>query len=382
MSDQDSPQAPPPQAQLMQMAFGFTVPFLLRAAAQLCIADHLADGAKTAEELARLTKTHAASLYRLMRTLASLGLLHEDVPHRFALTPLGEPLRSNVPGSVRNSVLSITGDLFIVPWSKLAYSAQTGQPSFDHFFGAPFFEKLETQPDEAAWFHEMLIGLNAADAPAVAASYDFTPFAHVVDVGGATGHMLTTILASHAGPRGTIFDLVQCQFGAAELIKSRGMAERVSFVPGSFFENIPAGCDLYVMSHVIHDWSEEQCLTILANCHRAMPATARLLIIEQVLPEGDVFHRGKILDMNMLVQTPGQDAPRLSIAPCSKKPISNSVALFPPTHPSASSKPFPLSTRSSSQKHKEAGDVRRLLHFTKLGRTIQPLQFPSSAPCP
>ena len=306
MSEAASQQVPP-QAQLMQMAFGFSAPFLLRAAAQLCLADHLAGGPKTAAELAVPTKSHAPSLYRLLRTLAAIGILSQDESHRFSLTPLAQPLRSDVPGSVRTSILSITGDLFTVPWSKLQYSVQTGQPSFDRHFGVPIFDKLSTDPDEAAWFQDMLIGLNAQDAPAVAAAYDFSSCKHIADIGGATGHMLTTILAGNPGPRGTVFDLAHSQPDAAKLIQSRGMTDRVTFVAGSFFENIPAGCDLYLMSHVIHDWSEEQCLNILSNCHRAMPQTAKLLIIEQVLPEGNTFHPGKMLDINMLVQTPGEE---------------------------------------------------------------------------
>jgi hypothetical protein len=307
MSVADSAQTPPPQAVLMQMSTGYTVPFLLRTAAQLCLADHLADGARTAEQLAAATKTHAPSLYRLLRALACIGVFSEDESQRFSLTPLAEPLRSNVPGSVRTSILSITGDLFIIPWSKLLYSAQTGQSAFDKYFGVPFFDHLTSNPDEASMFSDLLIGLNSADPPAVAAAYDFSAFSHIADIGGATGHLLATVLASHAGPRGTLFDLPHNQAGADELIQSRGMADRVSFTPGSFFESVPAGCDLYMLSHIIHDWSEEQCLTILRNCHRAMSPTSRLLIIEMVLPEGNAFHPGKMLDITMLALTPGQE---------------------------------------------------------------------------
>lgn len=307
MQDGASPQAPPPQAVLMQMAMGFTTPFLLRAAVQLRIADQLATSPKTAEQLANISGSDASALYRLLRTLASIGILSEDGGRRFSLTSLGEPLRCDVPGSVRTSILSITGDLFILPWSKLLHSVQTGQPSFDHHFGAPFFDHLKTDPDEAAWFSEMLIGMNSADAPAVAAAYDFSGFSHIADIGGATGHILTTILASHPGPRGTLYELAYNQAGADALIQSRGMADRVTFVPGSFFESVPAGCDLYILSHVIHDWSEAQCMTILANCRRAMPANGRLLIIEMVLPEGNTFHPGKILDISMLTLAGGQE---------------------------------------------------------------------------
>jgi hypothetical protein len=307
MSEPHTAQVPPPQTQLMQMAMGFTVPFLLRTAAQLCLADHLADGPQSAEQLADVTCTHAPSLYRFLRTLASIGVFTEDGTHRFSLTPLAEPLRSNVPGSVRTSILSLTGDLFVIPWHKMLYSVQTGKPSFDKHFGAPFFDHISNDPEEAAWFSDFLIGINSADAPAVADAYDFSPYAHIADIGGATGHILTTILASHPGPRGTLFDLAHNQAGAAELIQTRGMAERVTFIAGSFFEGIPTGCDLYLMSHVIHDWSEEQCLIILANCHRAMPRTGKLLIVEQVLSEGNAFHPGKMLDITMLTLTPGQE---------------------------------------------------------------------------
>ena len=303
----ESPQAPPPQAVLMQMSLGYTVPFLLRTAAQLRLADHLAGGARTAEQLAAATSTHAPSLYRLLRTLAANGVFSEDQLHRFSLTPLAEPLRSDVPGSVRTSILSITGDLFVVPWSKLLYSVQTGQSAFDKYFGAPFFDHLTRHPDEAALFSDLLIGINSADPPAVAAAYDFSSFSHVADIGGGTGHLLATVLASHPGPRGTLFDLPHSQAGAEELIKSRGMADRIAFTPGSFFDVVPAGCDLYMLSHIIHDWSEEQCLTILGHCRRAMLPTSRLLIIEMVLSEGNAFHPGKMLDMTMLATTPGQE---------------------------------------------------------------------------
>jgi len=303
----DTSQTLPPQAQLMQMAMGFTAPFLLRAAAQLRLADQLADGPKTAERLAVITGTHAPALYRLLRALACIGVFSQDESDRFALTELAKPLCSNAHGSVRTSVLSITGDLFIIPWSKLLYSVQTGQSAFDKHFGVPFFDYLTAHPDEAAMFSDFLIGINSADAPAIAAAYDFSSCSHIADIGGATGHILATILEKHSGPRGTVFDLPHNRSGAVELIQSRGMSDRISFVSGSFFESIPAGSDLYILSHVIHDWGEAECLSILGNCHRAMSPDSRLLIVEAVLPEGNAFHPGKMLDITMLALTPGQE---------------------------------------------------------------------------
>jgi hypothetical protein len=291
----------------MQMAMGFSVPFLLRAAAELCLADHLAGGPKTVGQLAAITGTHAPALYRLLRTLACIGVFSQDESGRFSLTSLAEPLRSSTPGSVRTSILCITGDLFIIPWSKLAYSVRTGQSAFDKHFGVPFFDHLTGNPKEAAMFSDLLIGINSPDAPAIAAAYDFSACSHIADIGGGTGHILATILANHPGPRGTVFDLPFNQGGAEELIRSRGLSDRMTFAAGSFFDNIPAGCDLYILSHIIHDWSEAQCLSILANCRRDMSPDSRLLIIEMVLPEGNAFHPGKILDMTMLATTPGQE---------------------------------------------------------------------------
>lgn len=308
MSTQDPAHMPPtPQAQLMQMSMGYTTTSLLRAAAQLRLADHIATGPKTAADIAKLTNTHAPSLHRLLRTLAGIGIFTEDASHRFSLTPLSEPLRTEVPGSVRNAILGATSESHTVAWSKLSYSVQTGKPSFDHDYGMPFFEYLKGEPDETKYFFEMLIAMNSQDAPAISAAYDFTPFSHIMDIGGATGHILTTILAAHPGPRGTIFDQAYNQSGAAELLASRHMTERVDFVVGSFFESVPAGADLHILSHIIHDWSESESLTILKNSRSAIAPNGKLILVEMVLTDGNSFHPGKMLDMTMLALTTGQE---------------------------------------------------------------------------
>jgi hypothetical protein len=153
----------------------------------------------------------------------------------------------------------------------------------------------------------MLIAMNAQDAPAVSAAYDFTPFSHIMDIGGATGHILSTILAAHPGPRGTIFDLPYNQSGAAELLAARHMSERVDFVAGSFFESIPSGADLHILSHVIHDWSESESLTILKNSRSSIAPYGKLILVEMVITEGNTFHPGKMLDMTMLALTTGEE---------------------------------------------------------------------------
>jgi hypothetical protein len=302
-----TPEAPPPHAQLIQMGTAYWVSRLVHLAAELCLADHLAQGPQTADVLAGVTRTHAPSLYRVMRTLASIGVLTEDAEHRFGLTPLGEALKTDAPGSARASILTLGGDYVARAWEQLSYSVQTGKPGFDKAHGAPIFDWLAAHPREASLFGETMIGFHGAEPAAVAAAYDFSGLSTVVDVGGGTGNLITTILGKQSGPRGVHFDLPHVVPEASALIQSRRLTERVTMQSGSFFESVPAGGDAYLLSHVIHDWNEEQCSTILGNCRRAMKPGSRLLIIEMVLPPGDAPHPGKLLDMMMLVGPGGQE---------------------------------------------------------------------------
>ena len=297
----------PPHVQLIQMATAYWASRLLYVAAKLGLADHLADGPQTAEALAGPTGTHAPSLYRVMRTLASVGVLTEDGEHRFALTPLGEALTSGAPGSARATVLTLAGDWVWGGFEHLLYSVETGKSGIEKSLGEPIFDWLGKHPEDAALFSETMIGFHGMEPAAVAAAYDFSSLGTIVDVGGASGNLLTTILGSHAGPRGIVFDLPHVVRDAPALIEARGLANRVTIESGSFFERVPVGGDAYLLSHVIHDWSEDQCLTILGNCRAAMKPDGRLLIIEMVLPEHNEPHPGKMLDMMMLVGPGGQE---------------------------------------------------------------------------
>jgi hypothetical protein len=299
--------APPPHAQLIQMATGYWVSRIVYAAARLGIADRLADGPRSAADLAGPTGTHAPALHRLMRALAALGILTERDAGRFALTPVGEALKSGAPGSARASILTLAGHLGWRAWEEILHSLQTGKTGFEKAFGKPAFDYLADHPDEAALFSETMVGFHGDEPPAVAAAYDFSRFKTVADIGGATGNLLAAILSKHAGPRGLLFDLPHVVKDAPGLLKARGVADRVAIVPGSFFETVPDGAECYVLSHVIHDWSEEQCLTILGHCRRVVPQDGRLLIVEMVLPPGDAFHPGKLLDITMLVMPGGQE---------------------------------------------------------------------------
>lgn len=306
-NNHEETQTAPPHAQLAQMATAYWVSDIVYVAAKLSLADHLAEGPKTAEELAGPTGTHAPSLYRFMRALANLGIFTEDSTHRFALTPLGDALKTGAPGSARATILTIASDWWVRGFRNLLYSVETGKSGFEKSLGMPLFDWLAKHPEEASMFSETMVGFHSAEAAAVAAAYDFSGLTTIVDVGGATGDLLTTILNNNLGTRGILFDLPHVVRDAPALIQSRGLGERVRIEGGSFFEGVPSAGDAYLLSHIIHDWSEEQCLAILSNCRRAMNPGGRVLIIEIVLPDGDMPHPGKIFDMMMLVGPGGRE---------------------------------------------------------------------------
>lgn len=294
-----------PEAQLLEILLAQVVSRLIHLTATLRLPDFLAEGPKTAEELAPLTATHAPSLYRVLRTLSSLGLFTEDAAQRFSLQPLGVALKSRTPGHA--AALIMGGEIVTRSLDHLLDSVQTGETGFQKACGMPVFDWLAGHQAEVSLFNDTMVGIHGMEPAAVAAAYDFSGFQTIADVGGSTGNMLTTILGQHAGPHGILFDMPHVVRDAPALIQQRGLTDRIRIEGGSFFESVPAGADAYIFSHVIHDWSEEQCLTILGNCRRAMNPHGRLLLVEMVLPSGDTPHPGKMLDMVMLIVPGGQE---------------------------------------------------------------------------
>lgn len=299
--------APPPHVQIIQMGTGYWVSGLIHTAASLGLADCLASGPRSAAELSADLGTHPRAMHRFMRALASFGILTQDADDRFALTPLGEALKSDAPGSARSTILALTGSWMWNAWGAFQHSLETGQTAMEKVFGMPLFDYLAQHPHEAALFSGAMVGIHGGEPPAVAEAYDFSAFASIVDVGGATGNMLAHVLARYPQPRGILFDRPHVVTEAPALLRARGVESRVSIEPGDFFATVPAGGDAYILSHIIHDWSEEQCLTILGNCRKAMKPGAKLLIVEFVLPEGNTPHFGKLADMIMLAIPGGEE---------------------------------------------------------------------------
>jgi O-methyltransferase len=297
---------PPPMA-LIQKLTGTWVAQAMSVVAALGIADALADGPKRLDALAAAADAHAPSLYRLLRTLASVGIFSEDEDGRFRLTPLAEPLRSDAPGSVRTFAIMLGADWGWQPWARLLDSVRTGQSAFALSHGTGIFDYLAQHSDAGAVFDAGMTGRSGPDDEAVATGYDFSGFGTVVDVGGGRGSFLASILRRNPTVRGVLFDRAHVIPGARQHMEGAGLAARCELVAGDFFASLPAGGDAYVLKRVIHDWDDDDAVRILERCRQAMPPTGRLLVVETVIPPGNEPSFGKLLDLLIMVWTGGKE---------------------------------------------------------------------------
>ncbi len=304
------PASPPPQMALYQMAIGHYLPRALNVATKLGIADLLKDGPKHYTELATATETHAPSLNRVMRFLASAGVFDEQEDGKFALTPVSEALRAGVPGSARAAVLLFSGIGIQDAWKDLEYCVRTGEPAYRSRGLTDPFADLAQHPEQAAVFDEAMADFTRMTAIAVAAAYDFSQFGTIVDVGGGNGALLIGILNATPAPRGIVFDLAAPADRAREQIKESSLENRCEAVGGDFFKEVPGGGDAYILKHVIHDWDDERATAILKNCRRVMGPESKLLIVEGVYPpridQSDISRGAAANDVNMLVSTGGR----------------------------------------------------------------------------
>ena len=258
----------------------------LTVAAELRLADLLAEGPRDSASLAAAVSADPPSLHRLLRALASIGLCVEQDDGRFALTPLGALLQEDSPSSLRAATLWWGKHLWPV-WGSLLYSVQTGKSARSKLLGTEGFAHLQNDPAAAAIFYRFGIEATRQTAALLLAAYDFAGLARIVDVGGGHGELLARILRATPDATGVLFDLPVAVEGAAKAMQANhpDLVDRCSFVAGDFFDSVPAGGDAYLLKSVLHDWDDARCGRILANCRAAMREDARLLIVEPILPE-------------------------------------------------------------------------------------------------
>jgi len=304
MASPASAQAPDPGQQLLQLAFGYSISISINVVARLKIADLLKDGARPVRELAVATGVQEDALYRMMRALASFGVFVETGPRTFALTPMAEPLRAGNP--LHDLIVWICDPFHFRIYADTMHSVETGRPCADRVLGKPLFDYFPSDREESEVFNAAMISMTAMVIPAVLEAYDFSLIGTIVDVAGGHGSVLTAILEKHPQMRGVLFDLEHVVAGAKPRLERLKLTDRVQLTSGDFFQSVPAGCDAYVMKHIIHDWDEARALTILRNCRKASPR-AKVILLEAVLPPGNDPDFGKLLDLEMLTLPGGRE---------------------------------------------------------------------------
>lgn len=299
--EQASPEA---AAQVRRILSGVRLSQAVSVAALLGIPDALADAPRSADDIAGELGTHPPTTYRLLRTLAAGGILHESDARTFSLTDLGIALRSAVAGSVRDQAILFGRPHVLAAWGNLEHTIRTGENAFTALHGEDVWTWRARHPEEGSAFNRAMASMSAPVAPALAAAYDFDAIGLLADIGGGSGTMLAAVLAAHPRLRGILFDQPAVVAEAGPILERAGVADRTEVVGGDFFASVSIA-DAYLVKAILHDWSDEDSIRILRTIRSAASPTARLLVVERVLggPNDDLD--GKLMDLQMLVMPGG-----------------------------------------------------------------------------
>ena len=291
-----------PQEQILGIVNNHWQSCCVGAAAQLELADLLADGPKHVDVLAERTKTHGPSLYRMLRALESTGIFTQTSPEVFGNTPASDCLRRNTPGSnwawIRFTLCS--GAPVFEGWRGLMLSLKNGRPGFDQMTGQNGWEHMQSNPETATIFNQAMRDLGTSISPAVATAFDWSRYPVIADIGGGIGSQLSSILDAHPSCRGILFD-------QSNVVAEAPDDARIERIGGDFFKDIPVQADAYVMRWLLHDWSDEESVVILTNLKNVARPNARVMLVESVVPATPAFDMGKWMDLNMMVMATGKE---------------------------------------------------------------------------
>ena len=277
------------------------------AVAELGVVDLMpASGSRPVGELALESKCDEQHLFRTLRLLASHGFFKETEPRTFALTPVGASLRGDADESTREG-WRMLHRVFTKSQQELVKGLQTGNTPLTSGLGAPLFEFLGSHPTDAAIFDAGMTAIHGPETSAMLKAYDFSSIKTLADIGGGNGTLMIEALKRHNDLQGIVFDLGHATKRARANLKAAGVAERCQVVTGNFFEEIPAGADAYLFRHTIHDWTDDQCVSILEGCRKVIPAEGRLLVVEAVVPPGNDRSPAKDFDFAMLLFSGGRE---------------------------------------------------------------------------
>ncbi len=287
-----------PDDRLYRMAVGYRTTAALYVVAKLGVADLLTEGPAEATVLAEMLGVHPRSLFRVMRALAAQGVFTQDSSDRFGLTPISQLLRTDGPNSMRYVAIAF-GEEHYRATGDLIHTVRTGETAFDHIYGKGLFEYLAENEGASETFN-LFFAQSVGRFGNPLESYDFRGRKLLVDVGGGKGTLISRILRSNPHLSGILFDLPQGVAGAERYLQEQGVLARCRIVAGSFFDSIPEGGDVYLMSRILHDWPDDKASLILAGCRKAIVDGGVLCIRDAVIPGGDAPSVGKQIDLTMM----------------------------------------------------------------------------------
>jgi hypothetical protein len=286
--------------ELNRMMLGAALSRAICTVADLGIADYIQVGLpRSTKYLAEATGCHDRSLYRVLRFLAGHGLFRETQNGEFEHSHLSAALRSDAEGSYR-AAAQLFHHMFAA-WDGLDHSVRTGEPGFAKIFRKPIFDYIGEHPELAPVFDAGMTSVHGYETAAMMEAYDFGAIEVLADIGGGNGSLIGSVLQRYPNMRGLLFDLGHVVSRAEAALKRYEISDRCQVIEGNFFETVPSGADAYLMRHVLHDWTDEQCLQILGHCRKVIPSHGRLLVVECVIPAGNDPSASKDFDMTMMV---------------------------------------------------------------------------------
>ena len=295
-----------PAERMLDLTTAYIVSRCVHAVAELSIADRIGSSAVKVESLAEACGVQPGPLRRVLRLLASWGVFREEESGVFTHTPLSETLRVDHPSSMRGWA-QMTGGPIFSSFAGLMGSLQTGAPAFPVVHGTTPYRYFADHPKDRTAFAEAMGDWNRQLARSLLSARDFSSARLVVDVGGSFGYLLGDLLVASPQARGILLDLPDIANGAVERIRGLGLQGRCEVKGGDFFESVPAGGDVYLMSWIMHNWSDADCVRILRNCRRAIAPSGRLLTVDHVIQVGNDRDFGRTSDLAMLVAFGGQE---------------------------------------------------------------------------
>jgi hypothetical protein len=295
---------------VMQLVNGYWVSQVLRATADLSLADHIAAGATTAAEIAKLESSDPHATYRLLRAAASVGLFAYEGDHRFSVTPLGELLRSGVPSSLRELALVMPAHFHWQAWETLPESVRAGTTRMHGPLGLgpgrTGWDYMAAHPEEAALFGAAMSNSVGTMVEDLVAAIDVGGVGTAIDVGGSNGAFVQALMEKNPELTGIVLERENVVGGAVAAAEKAGLAHRFTGLAGDFFDEVPPA-DLYLLKLILHDWNDESCLSILGNCRASARPGARAVVVDWMIEAIGRPDFAAVLDLNMLVTTEGME---------------------------------------------------------------------------